>query len=191
MARWQNNPNRNTATSLSSMTRSLPFYSRLRVAAILTAQWVQAVMPAGILAASDPDGLLLGFDRDPQAIAFAAERLATFGDRVTWVNDSYATMGEVAPAYGFGAVDGILLDLGLSSRQLADAERGFSFIQEGPLDMRFDTRQGESAADLVNNLSAEELADIFWRYGEERQSRRIARLIVAHRPLYTTTELAG
>lgn len=144
----------------------------------------------GILEASAPDGRLLGFDRDPQAIAYAAERLAPFGERVTLVNASYATMGSVAPANGFGAPDGILLDLGLSSRQLADAERGFSFIEDGPLDMRFDTREGESAADLLNNLSAEELADIFWRYGEERQSRRIARLIVAHRPLATTNELA-
>lgn len=145
---------------------------------------------SGILVASAPDGQLLAFDRDPAAIAFARERLADFGDRVTLVNASYAEMGTIAPAHGYGAVDGILLDLGLSSRQLADAERGFSFIQEGPLDMRFDTREGESAADLVNNLSEEELADIFWRYGEERQSRRIARLIVAHRPLYTTRELA-
>lgn len=145
---------------------------------------------SGILAASEPDGRLLGFDRDPQAIAFARERLAPFGERAMLVTASYASMGDIAPQHGFDAVDGILLDLGLSSRQLADAERGFSFIQEGPLDMRFDTRVGESAADLVNNLSAEELADIFWQYGEERQSRRIARLIVAHRPLYTTRELA-
>jgi 16S rRNA (cytosine1402-N4)-methyltransferase len=145
---------------------------------------------AGILAASAPDGRLLGFDRDPQAIAVARERLSPFGDRAELVNASYATMGEEAPAMGFGAVNGILLDLGLSSRQLADAERGFSFLVEGPLDMRFDSREGESAADLINNLSAEELADIFWRYGEERRSRRIARLIVTHRPLTTTTELA-
>jgi 16S rRNA (cytosine1402-N4)-methyltransferase len=145
---------------------------------------------AGILVGSAPDGRLLGFDRDPQAIAVARERLSPFGDRAELVNASYATMGEVAPAMGFGAVDGILLDLGLSSRQLADAERGFSFLVEGPLDMRFDSREGESAADLINNLSAEELADIFWRYGEERRSRRIARLIVTHRPLTTTRELA-
>lgn len=144
----------------------------------------------GILAASVPDGQLLGFDRDPQAIAFARGRLAPYGDRAILVNASYAAMGEIAPEHGFEAVDGILLDLGLSSRQLSDAERGFSFLHEGPLDMRFDTREGESAADLVNNLSAEELADIFWRYGEERQSRRIARLIVDHRPLHTTNDLA-
>jgi len=143
---------------------------------------------AALLDATAPDGRLLGFDRDPAALAFAAERLARFGDRFTPVLGSY---GDMAPAHGFAAVDGILLDLGLSSRQLHDAGRGFSFLKEGPLDMRFDPRSGKTAADLVNNASAEELADIFRRYGEEQQSRRIARLIVANRPLLTTTELAG
>lgn len=145
----------------------------------------------GILDASSPNGRLLGFDRDPAAIEVARGRLEDYGTRCTLVHASYATMGEAAPGHGFAAVDGILLDLGLSSRQLADAERGFSFLQDGPLDMRFDSSTGESAADLVNNLSEEDLADVFWRYGEERQSRRIARLVVAHRPLYTTGELAG
>ena len=145
---------------------------------------------AALLDATGPDGRLLGFDRDPAAMAFAAERLARFGDRFTPVAGSYGDMAAVAPARGFAAIDGILLDLGLSSRQLDDAGRGFSFLKEGPLDMRFDPRDGETAADLINNASAEELADIFQRYGEEQQSRRIARLIVAHRPLHTTTELA-
>lgn len=145
---------------------------------------------AGLLAASAPDGQLLGLDRDPEAIAFAGHQLAPFGERAVLVNTSFANISIVAPEHGFTSVDGILLDLGLSSRQLADAQRGFSFLNEGPLDMRFDTRQGSTAADLVNNLSAEELADLFWRYGEEQQSRRIARLIVANRPLATTTELA-
>lgn len=144
----------------------------------------------GLLAASAPDGRLLGFDRDPAAIAFAAARLAAFGERAVLVNAGFGEMGTIAPARGFDAVDGILLDLGLSSRQLDDAARGFSFLREGPLDMRFDPRHGESAADLINNRSADELADIFWRYGEEEKSRRIARLIVANRPLQTTTELA-
>jgi 16S rRNA (cytosine1402-N4)-methyltransferase len=103
-------------------------------------------------------------------------------------------MGQLAPQYGFAAVDGILLDLGLSSRQLDDSQRGFSFMREGPLDMRFDATQGSTAADLLNNLSAEVLADIFWRYGEERHSRRLAQAIVAHRqaqgPFTTTTQLA-
>lgn len=146
---------------------------------------------AGILERSAPDGRLLGFDRDPAAVAFAARRLASFGERATLVASSFGDMADIAPARGFGVVDGVLLDLGLSSRQLDDAGRGFSFLQEGPLDMRFDARGGPTAADLVNNLSAEELADIFFRYGEEQQSRRIARLIVTHRPFATTTELAS
>ncbi len=143
-----------------------------------------------LLRGSSPDGRLLGFDRDPAALAFAAERLAPFGARFTGVARSFGEMGIVAPEHGFSHVDGLLLDLGLSSRQLDEAERGFSFLKEGPLDMRFDPREGETAADLINNLSAEELARIFRRYGEEPHSNRIARLIVAHRPLRTTGELA-
>jgi 16S rRNA (cytosine1402-N4)-methyltransferase len=148
---------------------------------------------AGILEASIPDGRVLGFDRDPDAIAFARQRLAPFGHRVIFVNDSYAHMGQIAPELGFTPADGILLDLGLSSRQLDSGERGFSFRQEGPLDMRFDPTQGETAADLINNYTEAELADIFWRYGEEKRSRHYARLIVAHRaqrPITTTTQLA-
>jgi 16S rRNA (cytosine1402-N4)-methyltransferase len=146
---------------------------------------------AAILEQSAPDGRLLGFDRDPAALAFAASRLAPFGDRFAGVAQSFGDMGAVAPERGFGGADGILLDLGLSSRQLEDAGRGFSFLKEGPLDMRFDPRQGATAAELINNSSAEELADIFRRYGEEGQSRRIARILVDHRPLQTTSELAG
>jgi len=146
---------------------------------------------SAILAAIAPDGRLLGFDRDPEALAYAGRRLAPYGGRFLPVAGSYGDMAAVAPALGFDVVDGILLDLGLSSRQLDNGERGFSFLKEGPLDMRFDSRRGESAADLINNLSAEELADVFRRYGEESQSRHIARLIVANRPIGTTTELAG
>lgn len=145
---------------------------------------------AGILEASAPNGRLLAFDRDPEAIAFARERLAPFADRVTFVHASYARMGQVAPEKGFAEVDGILLDLGLSSRQLEAAERGFSFLREGPLDMRFDTTRGETAADLVNRLSERELADLFWEYGEEQNSRRYARAIVEARPIHTTAQLA-
>lgn len=146
---------------------------------------------AGILTASAPAGRVLAFDRDPEAIAYARQRLQAFGDRITFVTASYAEMGQLAPQHHFSPVDGVLLDLGLSSRQLDAAERGFSLRQEGPLDMRFDPTHGPSAADLVNNLPAAELADIFWRYGEERQSRRYAQAIVAARPVYTTTQLAG
>lgn len=144
----------------------------------------------GILDASAPSGHVLAFDRDPNAAHFAQERLAAYGQRLTVVHASYSQMGDIAPAHGFTQPDGILLDLGLSSRQLAAGERGFSFMKEGPLDMRFDTTQGQTAAHLVNNLSESELANIFWRYGEEKKSRKLAQLIVQHRPITTTSQLA-
>lgn len=144
-----------------------------------------------ILEASSPDGQLLGLDADPKALKIARERLADFGDRITLVHANFDTLETVAPAYGFEAVAGILLDLGLSSMQLADTTRGFSFQEEGPLDMRFDPRQPQMAADLVNNLPADELADILRRYGEERYSRRIAQAIEAERPVHTTQELVA
>jgi 16S rRNA (cytosine1402-N4)-methyltransferase len=140
--------------------------------------------------ASDPSGRLLGLDADPAAIAFAAEILQPFGDRVVLKATNARHMGAIAPPLGFGQVDGVLMDLGLSSRQLADADRGFSFSQDGPLDMRMNCSQGQTAADLVNRLPETDLADLLWRYGEERRSRRIARAIVAARPLTTTGQLA-
>jgi 16S rRNA (cytosine1402-N4)-methyltransferase len=144
-----------------------------------------------LLAASSPDGQLLGLDRDPAALEIANARLAGYDARFELAHSSFARLAEVAAAHDFVPVDGILLDLGLSSLQLADADRGFSFLADGPLDMRFDpTSGGRTAADLVNHLSSEELADILYRYGEERQSRRIARAIVGARPLHTTRELA-
>jgi 16S rRNA (cytosine1402-N4)-methyltransferase len=148
-----------------------------------------------ILVASAPDGRLLGLDRDPAALAVAADRLAPHGDRFDLVHTSFAHLKEAAQAHGFAdarssMVDGVLFDLGLSSLQLADADRGFSFMADGPLDMRFDsTSSGPTAADLVNNLSAEDLANLIYRYGEEHQSRRIAGAIVEARPLRTTREL--
>ncbi len=145
---------------------------------------------AGLLERSAPDGRVLAFDRDPEAIAFARTRLAAYGERVTFVNASYAQMAELAPLHGFTELDGILLDLGLSSRQLDDDRRGFSFMREGPLDMRFDPTQGPTAAELINNLSEEALAELFWRYGEEPHSRQIARMVVQQRPFHTTTQLA-
>lgn len=144
----------------------------------------------GILKASAPDGRVLVFDKDPEAIRYTQMRLVEYRDRIVYVNASYAEMGTLAPAHNFSQVNGILLDLGLSSRQLSSGERGFSFQQEGPLDMRFNPTTGETAADLVNNLSESELADIFWQFGEMRNSRQIARIIVANRPITTTTELA-
>jgi 16S rRNA (cytosine1402-N4)-methyltransferase len=146
---------------------------------------------AGILDASAPDGRLLAVDADPEAIAFAEQVLQPFGDRVISQVADFRHLQAVASAWGFGQVDGILMDLGLSSRQLADAERGFSFSQDGPLDMRLDRSRGRNAADLVNHLSEADLADLLWRYGEERHARRIARAIVAARPVTTTGQLAG
>ncbi len=147
---------------------------------------------AAILRAA-PRARLLGFDRDPRSLDVARERLAPFGDRVVLVHANYDTMGRAAPESGFatGQIDGILLDLGISSMHVEDAERGFAVRVDGPLDMRFDPGGGyPSAADLVNTLDADELADLIYRYGEEHDSRRIARAIVAARPLLTTRQLA-
>ncbi|GAB4268654.1 MAG: 16S rRNA (cytosine(1402)-N(4))-methyltransferase RsmH [Candidatus Promineifilaceae bacterium] len=146
---------------------------------------------AGILEQSAPSGRVLALDRDPEAAEFARRRLAHFGERVIVVNVNYADMADAASSHGFNKFDGILMDLGLSSRQLADRARGFSFMNEGPLDMRFNPTQGQTAADLVNTLPEEALADIFWRFGEEKQSRRLAKLIVKNRPFFTTTALAA
>ncbi len=144
----------------------------------------------GILEASSPNGQLLGIDADPEAIALARKQLAPYGERVVLVNDNFIHLEEIARRHGFYPVDGILFDLGLSSMQLAAAERGFSFRRNGPLDMRFDPRHGEMAADLVNRLPVGKLAEILRRYGEEPRAWSIARAIVAHRPLKTTGELA-
>ena len=145
---------------------------------------------AGLLAASAPNGRLLAFDRDPAAIAFSKGQLGQFNDRVVFVQASYAEMAALAPKNGFETVDGILLDIGLSSRQLEDAERGFSFSHDGPLDMRFDQTIGRSAADLVNSLSELALADIFRKYGEVKANRKYARAIAHQRPIETTGQLA-
>ena len=144
----------------------------------------------GILEESSPAGRLLGIDADPAAIATTAERLAEYGPRATLVHASFAQLAEIASQYGFCPADGILLDLGLSSLQLASGERGFSFQIDGPLDMRFNPRQGRPASELVNGLSISELADLFHRYGEERRAQRIAKAIVAARPIRTTHQLA-
>lgn len=144
----------------------------------------------GILIASQPDGRVWGFDADPGAVSFASEALESFGDRVLLRVANFRRLGAVAKDLGIAEVDGVFMDLGLSSRQLDDGERGFSFSYDGPLDMRMDRTLGQSAADLVNRLPEAELADILWRYGEERQSRRIARAMVAARPLVSTGQLA-
>ena len=144
----------------------------------------------GVLKASSPDGVLLGMDRDPAALAFAARRLASYSGRLELVQGSFDQMEEHASQFGLQGLNGILLDLGLSSRQLDDPQRGFSFRLEGPLDMRFDPGEQITASKLVNGLPVEELAALIGRYGEERHSYRIARAIAAARPLQTTLELA-
>lgn len=145
---------------------------------------------AAVLAASSPDGRLLACDRDGVAIQAATKRLAEFVGRFELRRGNYADLSEWIPA---GSCDGCLLDLGVSSPQLDEAERGFSFQNDGPLDMRMDTRQPVTAATLLNAESAEEIAKIFWDYGDERESRRFARAIVHDRelrPFTTTRQLA-
>lgn len=144
----------------------------------------------GILNASIPDGKLLGLDLDPQALTLAGERLVPFAERVTLVRASYLTLDMQLESLGWEPVDGILLDLGVSSMQLDTPERGFSFRTDAPLDMRFDPQAATTAADLVNNLSEGDLADLIYQYGEERRSRQVARAVVAARPLLTTKQLA-
>jgi 16S rRNA (cytosine1402-N4)-methyltransferase len=142
-----------------------------------------------ILEAAEPGGSLLGIDADPLAIEMSRERLSRFGSGVAIVEGNFRDMDRLCRERGFAPVNGILFDLGLSSHQLASA-RGFSFRVEAPLDMRFGPGEEPTAAYWVNEATEEELADIIWRFGEERQSRRIARAIVNGRPLGTTTELA-
>ncbi len=145
-----------------------------------------------ILERSAPTGRLLAVDADVEATHYARSALCEFGERAVVRHGFFDELTELAAAAGFTPADGIMADLGLSSRQLGNPERGFSFQAEGPLDMRLDpTAQETSAADLVNTLAESELADIFYRYGEERRSRAIARAIVRRRPLHTTTELAA
>jgi 16S rRNA (cytosine1402-N4)-methyltransferase len=148
-----------------------------------------------ILEATNPDGRLLGLDADPAAIDRVDRRLRpAYGDRLVLRQANFRELAEVAPAAGFGAVDGTLLDLGLSSFQLADTERGFGFRAGGPLDMRFDPGRGVPAAELLASLDADELTALFRRYGEEPKAGRIARAIIDARretPVETAEELAA
>jgi len=147
-----------------------------------------------ILARLESGGRLVGFDRDIDAIQRVEERLNTGeGKQVDLVRDNYANMAARLDGLGIGKVHGLLLDLGVSSFQLDLAERGFSFRQDGPIDMRMDQTGGQTAGELVNTADERELADIIYRYGEERASRRIARAIAEARakaPIETTAQLA-
>jgi len=147
-----------------------------------------------ILEATSPDGRLLGLDADRAAIARTAVRLEPFGNRATLRRANFEELAGVAEASGFVPADGVLFDLGLSSYQLADAKRGFSFRAEGALDMRFDAETGVAARDVIAEGSEKELRDLFRRFGEEAQAGRISRAIVERRrraPIETASDLAA
>jgi len=151
---------------------------------------------AAILERSAPDGKVLGIDTDPQALGRVRERLSCLvkSGRLVLVHANFAELARVVTEAGFVPLQGVLLDLGFSSDQMDDPERGFSFSADGPLDMRLDQSLALSAVDLVNGASEQELADIFWRYGEETRSRQIARRIVRERAkkmITRTSQLAA
>mgnify|MGYP003308228389 FL=1 len=150
-------------------------------------------MAARILKLCAPTGRLIAIDRDPEAIERARETLKPYNANVWFHCGNFQDLASILDAAGCGKVDGVLFDLGISSVQLDDAERGFSFQQEGPLDMRMNPSNDTTAADLVNSLPEKELANIIYEFGEERLSRRIAKGIVKQRtisPFRTTSELA-
>ncbi|MDI6893121.1 MAG: 16S rRNA (cytosine(1402)-N(4))-methyltransferase RsmH [Bacillota bacterium] len=147
-----------------------------------------------ILEKAGPHARLLGLDRDGETLETAARQLSAWGEQVCLRHESFSRLENVLAVEGWGRVDGVLFDLGVSSRHLDDPGRGFSYRQEGPLDMRMDRRQETTAADLVNRLPEDELAFIISHYGEERWAHRIARRIAESRtraPIRTTTELAA
>ena len=139
-------------------------------------------------------GLLVGIDRDETAIERAGRRLAPFGDKVRLVHGNFADAAQILDSLGIGAADGMLFDLGVSSPQLDEVQRGFSYMGEAPLDMRMDTGESLSAFELVNTWPEERLSRILWDYGEERYARRIAHAVVTAReekPVETTQELVA
>jgi 16S rRNA (cytosine1402-N4)-methyltransferase len=158
--------------------------------------WADCTVGAGgharlIVERVGPAGRVIGLDQDPSMLALAGPRLA--GLPVTLVHANFDQLPEVLANLGVGQLDGAFADLGFASDQVGDPARGLSFQQDGPLDMRLDPTAGQTAADLVNRLSEKALADLFWEYGEERHSRRVARRIVERRkekPFATTGELA-
>ena len=181
------------------MTGHVPVMTREVLAALNVrpgGRYVDGTVGAGghayaIMEAAAPGGSLLGIDRDPAALERARQRLEPFGDDVRLEQGSFGEMTQICEKYDYAPVHGVLLDLGLSSMQLEEAERGFSFQHEGPLDMRFDPSQELTAAEIVNEYDESEIADIIHGYGEEPKARRIARRIVERRPLRTTADLAS
>ena len=146
---------------------------------------------SAILEASSPSGRVLGIDLDPRSLASATERLAQFGQRFTPAHGNYGDMGILAESVGIIQADGVLMDLGFSSRQVQGPGYGFSFQSDEPLDMRYDPGSPLTAAQVVNNYSEEDLAGVIFRYGEEHRSRAIARRIVRNRPVVSTVQLAA
>jgi len=144
-----------------------------------------------ILERSSPGGQLLGIEVDPKSIEIAEKRLRPFGGTVFLANENFRYLEDICQRYDFHPVDGILFDLGMSSFQLEDGRRGFSFKFDAPLDMRFNPAQPITAANIVNHSSEAELASLLREYGEERRSRLIARKVVSHRPVSTTLQLVN
>lgn len=154
----------------------------------------QGGLAAFILSLTGPDGSVTGIDQDEEAIAAARHRLEPFAGQVHLIRGNFRELKQHVKSVGLSEVDGVVFDLGLSSAQLDRPDRGFSFLTDGPLDMRMDRRGNRTAAEPLNQLGATELADLLYRFGEERYSRRIARAVVqarAHRPLQTTFDLVS
>jgi 16S rRNA (cytosine1402-N4)-methyltransferase len=161
----------------------------------LGGRYVDCTVGAGgharaILEESAPGGQLIGIDADPRAIAVARENLGRFGRDAVLVNENFRYLENICTRLGFQPVNGILFDLGMSSLQLEEAGRGFSFQQDAPLDMRFSDKEALTAAEIVNTYSEDQLSAVLHDYGEERRARQIANRIVQRRPLESTVELA-
>ena len=136
-------------------------------------------------------GKVIANDRDPESLEMARRNTAAWADRICYHQGTFSELAEALPACGTGKVDGLLADLGVSRYQLTEPARGFSFLTEGPLDMRMDQTTGMTAADLVNQHAEKALADLIYQLGEERRARKIARAIVRARPIRSTLHLAG
>jgi len=177
----------------SVMTRETIMFLQPRSGGV----YADATLGAGghtqaILDASAPSGRVVAVDRDPRAVEHARARLAAYGDRAQIMHGEFRNLPALLRAAGYDGVDGIVADLGVSSPQLDDAARGFSFQQDGPLDMRMDTSQGETVLELISRLSEHELAHVLFHFGEERRSRAIARSIrfaLENDELATTSDL--
>jgi 16S rRNA (cytosine1402-N4)-methyltransferase len=157
-------------------------------------RFIDATLGAGghtraLLERTAPDGQVLAIDQDQSALSGGGQALPSYGSRVLLVHSNFRNVETIAAEHGFTECDGILADIGISSMMVDDPSRGFSFMREGPLDMRMDRTQALTAGEVVNTYSEREIADILYTYGEERRSRPLARSIVRARPLHSTTDL--